>query len=139
MKVPHRRSKVHQLLVHSIGNFGVQLKETSWWPTLQDFHAVALLCAPHYKVSEQYLCESWSKVPPLPSSCVATLGGTITQLLCSSGTLKIVILLCILMCFPPYRTFIMVIFFYMCNRDCQFTYYQLLVSISYELRNKTDI
>ena len=38
----------HQLLVCCEGNFGVQLKVTTWWPTLQNGHAVALLCAPDY-------------------------------------------------------------------------------------------
>ena len=42
----------------------------------------------------QYLHESWSAVPPLPSNCVVTLGEGTTQLLDSSGTPKIVILLC---------------------------------------------
>ena len=47
------------------GNRRWQLRSTTvkvapWWPTLQGFHAVALLCAPCYRVPAQYLCESWS-------------------------------------------------------------------------------
>ena len=40
------------------------------------FHAVALLCAPPYRVPSQRLYESLSAVPPLPSSLGVTLGGT---------------------------------------------------------------
>ena len=64
----------HQQLVCREGNFGVQLKVEPWWPALKGFHVVALLCAPCYRVPAQYLCESWSAVPPLPSSLVVTLG-----------------------------------------------------------------
>ena len=58
----------HQLLVRREGNFIVPLKEAPWWPTWQGFHAVALLCAPRYRVPSQYLCESTFAVPLLPST-----------------------------------------------------------------------
>ena len=60
----------HQLLVCHEGNFVVPLKVAPWWPTGQGSHAVALLCAPCYRVPSQYLYRRG--VPPLPSSRVAT-------------------------------------------------------------------
>ena len=78
----------HLLLVCREGNFGVQLKVAPWWPTSQSFHAVALLRVPCYGVPMHYLHESCN------SSCADTLGGT--TLLLSSGTLKLVILLSVL-------------------------------------------
>ena len=49
----------------------------------------------HYRVATQWLCESWSAVPPLPSSCIPTrvLYYVATQQ--RQGTLKI-IFLCII-------------------------------------------
>ena len=49
-------------------DFGVQLKVA---PAPED-----LLHASHYEVAVKWLYESWSVVPPLPSSCVFTPGGT---------------------------------------------------------------
>ena len=54
----------------------INKKVAHWWPILQGFHAIAFLCASRYRVPSQYLCESWSAVPLLPSSLVVTLDGT---------------------------------------------------------------
>ena len=60
----------HGVLVCHEGNFVVPLKVAPWWPTWQGSHAVALLCAPYYRVPSQYLCKSRRGV--LPSSRAAT-------------------------------------------------------------------
>ena len=84
----------------------VQQKVAPWWPTVQCFHAVAMLCESRYRVPVQYLCESWIAVPPLPNSCMTTPSGAM-QLVCSQWySKKKVILLCnkVLYCHPFHFT-----------------------------------
>ena len=62
----------HQLLVCHEGNIVVPLNVAPWWPTLQGFHGLqGVMCTPHF--------ESSIAVPPLPSNCMATPGGTVQQ------------------------------------------------------------
>ena len=70
---------------------------------MQGFHAVVLLCAPCYRVSTQYLCDSWSAVPPVPSSCVATPGRTYTSTLQQNSNLGRVIIIVIFHHFLPHH------------------------------------
>ena len=81
----------HQLLVCREGNFGMQLKQHLRDQLDRMFMLSPLLCAPRYRIPAQYLFQSWIAIPPLPSSCVVTPGRT-TQLHCSGGTLKEVLL-----------------------------------------------
>ena len=49
----------HQLLVGREGHFVVPLKVAPWWPTLQNFHAVVLLCVPLRELERSTTTASW--------------------------------------------------------------------------------